>query len=149
MDNIPENNLFEITLSREGAGWLLRLYKITRWLLILGIIVSLLLVLSLILRYRIYMRYNIPYNWITNVELNILPIFEGVLMVVTIIQLYYFFTFSRTAQKAIEQQQSDLFNESFKWLLRNTLLATVMIAMHFISVGFAVYAQSMTLINRQ
>jgi hypothetical protein len=104
MDNIPENNLFEITLSREGVGWLLRLYKVTRWLLILGIIVSLLLILSLILRYRIYMRYNIPYNWITNVDMNILPIFEGVIMIVTIIQLYYFFTFSRTAQKAIEQQ---------------------------------------------
>lgn len=149
MDNIPENNLFEISLSQEGASWLLRLYKVTRWLFVLGIILSLLFVLSLILRYRIYMRYNIPHNWITNVEMKILPIFEGVLMVVTIIQIYYFFTFSRTAKKAIEQQQSDLFNESFKWLLRNTLLASVMFVMHLISVAFSIYALSVTLISRQ
>ena len=145
MDNIPENNLFEITLSQEGAGWLLRLYNITRWLFIMGIVMSFLSVLSMILRHRFYMAYNIPQHWI---DLSIRPIFEGVLLTVTIIQLYYFFTFSRTAKKAIEQQQSDLFNESFKWLLRNTILASVMFVMYLVSVGYSIYTQSVALINR-
>jgi hypothetical protein len=139
-NNIPEN-FFELTLSQQGANWLLRLYKITRWLIIMGIVLFLLGFINIILQYNLYLQYKTPNNWLEIVQTRIYPAFEGVALIITIVQLYYYFTFTRICKEAIEQQQSELFNNAFKWLLRNTLTACVMFVMHFIGTSFVLYNQ--------
>lgn len=141
MDSIPENNLFEITLSQEGASWLLRIYKITRWVFILGICLSVLYLTSIVLRYSLYMRYDTDNNWSSIFLTKVFPFFEAMGVIVSFIQIYYYVTFSRTCKKGIEGQQADTFNDSFKWLYKHSVIAILLVIFYSIMALVGIYSQ--------
>jgi hypothetical protein len=149
MDNIPENNLFEISLSQQGASWLLRLYKVTRWLFVLGIVLSVLFFINIGLRFRINMRYTTPDNWLSVLQLNLYGLFDTVVVIITFIQIYYYFKFTRTCKMGIEELQPDLFNDSFKWLFKNTVMASVMFVLQLILACFAIFGDLVLLKTQQ
>jgi hypothetical protein len=141
MDTIPENNLFEITLSQEGASWLLRIYKITRWVFILGICLSVLHLTSVVLRYLFYIRYQADNNLLSIFHTKVFPFFEAVGVIVSFIQIYYYVTFSRTCKKGIEGQQADTFNDSFKWLYKHSVIAFILVIFYSIMALVAIASQ--------
>jgi hypothetical protein len=145
MDNMPENNFFQITLSQQAANWLLRVSRITSWLFILGCISCCLHLLSIFLRYAIYEEFTNNGSWEMIFQLYVFPVFEFLFIVVTIIQIYYFYKFTRKCRKGIELQQADLFNESFQWLLKNTLLAAVMFILQLVFIFLVLYWQTIVL----
>jgi hypothetical protein len=141
MDTIPENNFFEITLSQQGASWLLRIYKITRWFFILGICLSFLYLTSIALRYVFYIRYKSDNNWLSIFHTKVFPCFEAMGVIASFIQIYYYVTFTRTFKNGIEQQQSETFNDSFKWLYKNTVIAFVLVIFYIIMALVAIASQ--------
>jgi hypothetical protein len=138
MDNIPENNLFELTLSPQGATWLLRLHKIIRWLFMLVIALSVLLLVNVAIKYRIYMTYKGD-TWVFIFQTKIYPIVEILVLIIAFVQNYYFLSFTRISKKSIEAQQGDLFNESFKWLYKVAVIASILTIIQFIIVSIATY----------
>jgi hypothetical protein len=144
----PENNLFEVSLSVEGAGYINRVYRITRWLFMLGIFMSIVQLTNIGIRFRMYgsSTYLQGGDWMSIIT-KIYPLIEIVIVVLTIVQLYFFLNFTRIGNKSIELQQSDLLNESFKWLLRETRLAAAMFVLQTILLIIATYSNFKILAN--
>ena len=144
---LPETDLFEITLSQQGAGWLLRLIRLTRWVFIISILFSILLLICSVFRYQITDHYNSDAggDWLAFTEAKIIPIYMAVSTVLGFIQVYFFYYFSRLCKKSIESQQTDLFNESFKWLFRNSLTALILFVINLIFTGIIAYRQYLLL----
>src|SRR5438128_1717559 len=97
MNQLPETDLFEIKLSKPGAGWLLRLHGLIRLYFIFSIVLSIFLLISCIFRFRINNHYNIGEDgdWLSFTEGKIVPIYLTVSTVLTIIQIYFYYYFSR------------------------------------------------------
>jgi hypothetical protein len=144
----PQNNLFEVSLSAEGAGFINRIYRINRWLFMLGIFLSIVQLINIGIRFRMYdsSKYLQGGDWMSIIT-KIYPLIEIVIVVLTIIQLYFFFNFTRIGNKSIDLQQSDLFNESFKWLLRETRLAAAMFILQTVLLIIATYSNFKILAN--
>jgi hypothetical protein len=132
MENMPENNFFQVTLSQQGANWLLRVSRITSWLFVLGSITCLLHLASTFIRYFKFGEFPDDGSWKMIFQIYVVPVFDVFFVVLTFIQLYYFYKFARLCKKGIGLQQADLFNESFQSLLKNTLLAAVMFVLQFV-----------------
>jgi len=138
MDNLPENNFFELSLSQQGASWLLRLHKVVRWLIIFFILLSLVVLLEFAIKYRTYLRYKGD-SWLFIIQTRIYPVVEIIVLIIAVIQNYYFLHFTRACKKSIEMQQADLFNESFKWLYKMAVLIAIMNMIQFMMLGIAAY----------
>jgi hypothetical protein len=138
MNQSPETNFFEIKLSSQGADYLFRLYKGNRWLFILLISLSVLLLGNSVIRYVLFQHYNQP-GWLAFVQAKIIPVYTVILAVINVVMVYYYFHFSRICKKSIEQQQTDLFNSSFKWLLRYTSIACVVLVLQIIFYMFDLF----------
>jgi len=78
-------------------------------------------------------------DWMSIIS-KIYPLIEIVSVILTLLQLYFYFNFTRIGNKSIELQQSDLFNESFKWLFRNSLMAITMLILETILLCLATIA---------
>jgi hypothetical protein len=132
MNDLSKQDMFEVTLSQEGAAYLLRLYKLTQWVCVLAIIVSLILLTnSFTLIYK-NNRYYAKADWQT----MIYPVYAVLASVITLTQFYCYFRFTLLCKKAIQLQQADLFNYSFKWLLRNTIFACCMGVLEILTSGY-------------
>lgn len=143
-----ENNLFEISLSSEGAGYLNRVYRITRWTFMLGILFSVIQLVNIGTRFRmVTSSTNLQGGDWLSIVTKIYPAIEIVSVILTLLQLYFFFNFTRIGNKSIELQQSDLFNDSFKWLLRNTRVAITMLVLETILLCLATLANFKILSN--
>jgi hypothetical protein len=145
----PQNNLFEVSLSAEGAGYLNRVYRITRWVFIVGIFFSVVQLVNIGIRFRMYGSSSVfrgSSDWLS-ILTKIYPVIEIITVILALAQLYFFYNFTRIGNKSIEVQQSDLFNESFKWLLRNSLVAIIMFVLDTIMLCFATYSNFKILAN--
>jgi len=142
----PENNLFEVSISAEGAGYINRVYRITRWLFMLGIFMSIVQLINIGLRLRMYDSANLQ-DGVWQILSKIFPLLEIIIVVLTLVQLYFFFNFTRIGNKSIELQQSDLLNESFKWLLRETRLAAALFVIQTMMLILATYSNFKLMAN--
>ena len=149
MDNITpsENNFFELTLSQQAASWLMRIGKISRWVFIASIGLSLLVFIDIGIMNALYMRIKLDNNWLSIFQTRIYPGFQVISIIIAIFQNYYYLKFGRTCKKAIETQQSDLFNESFKWLLKNALVTFTLIVLQWVMIAIALYAHLVLLLR--
>ena len=136
-ENIPEN-FFNITLSQQGAATLLRFNKIVRWLFILVTVVAVILLINAGIKYRLYMRYSIS-TWFSFFQLKVFPIAEIVMVVISVVQNYYLFSFARENKNSIELQHTDQFNESFKWLLKAAVVAGLLAVLQFVFMVLILY----------
>lgn len=139
MDVQPGENFFEITLSQEGSQRLLSVYKKARWLFAGGIILSAVFLvggyLGLMMRSKIpgekYLLFKIE------TVVNVLYVVLGT--VLTVWQLYVFFHFTRLCRKSIQLGQSDLFNYSFRWLVKSAKISIAALILQFCMTLFSMY----------
>jgi hypothetical protein len=139
MDAQPNEHFFEITLSQEGSDRIMRLFKTVRWLFLGSIVLS---AAFLVLGYMILiMRDRLPgeKSTIFRVETVVSLVFTVVGVALMFGQLYSFFHFTRLCRKSIHLGQSDLFNYSFKWLLRSAVFSLSIVIFQFIYLLFSMY----------
>jgi hypothetical protein len=141
MNQSTENDLFGITLTPYGSTYLLRLYNMAKVVFILAILITMIFLTDAWMQNKIYARNYSNLDWLTFVMLNIYPIYSIVIAVITIVQIYFYFYFTRQCKRAIQQQQTDLFNASFKWLYRNTVCACIMFVLELVAHSFFLYGK--------
>jgi hypothetical protein len=141
MNQSTENELFTITLTPSGSTYLLRLYNLAKWIFLLIILITLMLVGDTWVQNLIYARNYPSLDWMSYLAMNIYYIFNLVIALISIVQLYFFLYFTRLCNNAIRQQQTEQFNASFKWLFRNTVCACIMLVVELIGSGMMLYSK--------
>lgn len=140
--NTPNDHLFEITLTEQGKAWFLRTCKIVHWIFIGGLVLSVLCLVSLVLRYATYYSRYPANGTLTSVfAFKIYPLIELGLIVLNVVELFFYFRFSRLGRQGIELNQTEQFNESFKWLLKNTIVLIAMFVLQLVMISISLYAQ--------
>jgi len=147
MNQSSENDLFGVTLTPSGSAYLLRLYNLARVVFIFAILIELIFLAETWLQNKLYARNYDNLDLLTYLSLNIYPIYSFVVSVITLVQIYFFLYFARQCKKAIQQQQTDQFNASFKWLYRNCVCACILFIIVFIARSFFLYGQYYTFQN--
>jgi len=141
MDAQPNEDFFELTVSQEGSARIIRLYKIVKWIFAATIFLSLVFLTMSYLRYIFFKRYEQDSDYLLQLEGNIYPIYSIIWNILWIVQVYCYFHFTRLCKKAIELRHAELFNASFKWLLRSAVLFLVVLAIEFVVSTFQIYIQ--------
>lgn len=139
MDAQPNEHFFEITLSQEGSDRIMRLFKTVRWLFLGSIVLS---AAFLVLGYMVLIfRDSIPgeQSFIFRAETLVNGVSTIVGVVLMLGQLYSFFHFTRLCRKSIQLRQSDLFNRSFKWLIRSAMFSIALVIIQFFLALFTIY----------
>jgi hypothetical protein len=148
MDAQPNENFFEITVSQEGSDRIMRLFKTVRFLFAFSIVLGIIFIGVGYLRFIFYSRLTYSNNPFFKAESVLLPVYTVLLTVLMFGQLYSFFHFTRLCKKSIQLRQADLFNYSFKWLIRSALFSGCMfiieILMSFFTMTELIYLLRVT-----
>ncbi|PZR03107.1 MAG: hypothetical protein DI539_26740 [Flavobacterium psychrophilum] len=135
--NTPTEELFEIKLTAQGANSILRTFKIVQWTLILAVIYSSCFLFLDLTRYvQYYSKYDTGNDVVLFVQLRIEPLFMAFATILSIVQIVYYFNFIKLCKRGIDTQQSDLFSQSFTWMLKN---AIIMFITAIISIAFIIF----------
>lgn len=125
-----EKELFQVEVNGEGVQYIRRIYRLSKVLFVAGILVEMII---LYFATRNYIRNrNITevedpfYYW----DLRIYSVYVLLYFFLFILQMVYFFEFTRQAHKAITAGEAQLFNRSFKWLYKNMQVAAVLLVLN-------------------
>jgi hypothetical protein len=140
MDAQPRENFFEITVSQEGSDRIMRLFKTVKWLFGASIVMSAIIQVVSFVRLSFYLKLYDGGNFIVKAETVILPIYSFLYTVLLLGQIFSFFHFTRLCKKSILLRQADLFNYSFKWLIRSATFSIIMLVLEFLMSVFTMYA---------
>jgi hypothetical protein len=124
MNPSTTEEFFSIQLSPEGSQYLLRLYKLNRWVFGLSALFYV-INLSTSLHFFTTHQVGIEDKFDLVVSLILSPIFWALMNTLWLIHTYLFLRFNSICKKAIQTGQSDLFNQSFKWMYRSLVVALV------------------------
>jgi hypothetical protein len=143
MNQSTENDLLSISLTPFGSIYLLRSYRLAKVIFILAILVTLIFLADGWIQHKINTRNYAGLNldWVSWFSVNVHLIYSVIMATITMVQIYFFFYFAQQCKAAIRQQQTDLFNASFKWLYRNTVLACILFILQLIFRGFFLAGQ--------
>jgi hypothetical protein len=139
MDSQPNENFFELKVSQEGSARILRLFKIVRWLFLVALLCSLMFVGYGFLRLFTIDRYDDIPDWQFQAEIVASPVYSIIVTILFLVQTHSYFHFTRLCKKAIQLQQADLFNYSFKWLIRHALVSLNILIIEFLMGCFSFY----------
>jgi hypothetical protein len=132
MDPAEDKSMFEISLSPEGAGYILRTYRVARIFLVLIIFTSLISLIHGWLEYIKYSNIGTKGNLTLIFQIKVYPFYSTFLTLFVLVQSTIYFYSFRICKRSIESRQSDLFNRSFKWMYISLLLAVVGVGFEFI-----------------
>ncbi len=138
--------LFETKLDENGKKLLIR---INRWAKLLYICCILTCIFDLINAYlgiRSFLKNVDGYNDYLKFSVSFNIIFLIIYAVLLPIQAYYFISFSRNARKAIQYEDSIGFNNSFKWLLKHVITASILFTLNSIWI-FVINIREISLLN--
>jgi hypothetical protein len=138
MDSQPNENFFELKVSQEGSARILRLFRIVRWVFLISICCSCVFISLGIFRIS-FLRYDSQMDALLMAEMIASPIYIFVVTVLILCQSYSYFHFTRLCKRAIALQQADLFNYSFKWLIRSSLISLIALIIEFLMGSFTLY----------
>jgi hypothetical protein len=139
MDAQPNENIFEITVTPEGSERMMRLFKMVKWLFAGAIVLGLAFLLLSSLRYVFYSRITFNRTFLIDLEAVITPVSTVVITVLMIGSMYSYFHFTRLCKRSIQLRQTDLFNYSFKWLLRSCMFSLSLLLVELLMAMFSIY----------
>lgn len=139
MDVQPTENFFELKLSQEGSARILRIFRLVKRMFVVAILWSMVLIAYSIFRIYHINRFDSLKDWQFQAELIATPVYVLVVTAFLLFQLYSYFHFARLCKRAIELQQADLFNYSFKWLARHALFSFIILVTEFLMSCFSFY----------
>ena len=134
--NIPtEENIFDITLSQQGATHLLKAYRLNLWVFIMLCVLAVASLTIYLLRYLNYQTYDITPGTPMFFEVRVMPFIWMLVTILNILMNCFYFRFVAICKRSIETRQSDLFNSSMKWLVTNTKVG-IFLCVIDLSLGF-------------
>lgn len=115
---------------------MLKTFNLVRWVFLLAAIGSAGYLYLEVVRFVEYREFEVGQDWRRYMLLRVMPWVGALGILLNMTEFTVYMIFTRRCYRAIELRQSDLFNESFKWLLRNTKLAMAVMLLNLLAVGF-------------
>lgn len=147
MNTPTEESMFEITLSQEGAGYLLRIFKIARWLLGIASFASIVYTSLSLLRFIALKKYDTGGTLLSFIQFKLEPCVLAIAGILTFLQVFYYFRFATLCKKSIVAKQTEVFNSSFKWLFRYAALTLFLFTLNVITGVFYIYLLVSTILK--
>lgn len=142
MNAQTEEEFFAITLSQQAAGYVLRGFNLIRWTFVLSIIFSTCLLLLIWIRYfEYFLIYDVKNSPVLFIQFRVEPIVMVATTIVNVIQVSFYFRFIQLCRRGIANREADVFNNSFKWLIRNAVLACIILAVNLLFIFFNIYVE--------
>lgn len=147
--NAPtEEDFFAITLSQNGASYILRGFNLIRWTFVIAMIASVCFLFLHWFRYfEYYIKYEVKGSTALFIQLRIEPITMGVTSLLNILQIIAYFRFVQLCKRGIATRQADMFNNSFKWLIRNAVVACIIVVINLVFAILNIYFEVEKLVN--
>lgn len=124
--------LFEIKLDETGKKLLIRISRWAKFLYICCVLTCIFDLINAYLGIKSFLKYADRYDDYMRFSVSFNIIFLIIYAVLLPIQAYYFLSFSRKASKAMQYEDSIGFNNSFKWLLKNIITASILFTLNSI-----------------
>jgi hypothetical protein len=134
-----EKDIFNITLNKDGATWILRFCKIVQTIILFSIIYGFISILYSGLR----INFHHPGLYATRPALKyeylIHPYYSIAYIIIWMVQVYFFFRFRNGIKKAVVHVDSEEFNNSFSDMYKMTKLSLVLLILNLISFGYSLF----------
>lgn len=136
-----KDGLFEIKIDESGSKSLQLIYKLSKlvfWMVVLVEMAALFYTIRNYIRYRnndTSFDGGAYYYW----ELRIYTVYVIIYSLLALLQFFYFFSFSQQAKRSMELNNAPAFNSSFRLLYKSVmvfLVLTVLNILYFISLIF-------------
>jgi|SRR6185369_4464895 len=121
-----ETQLFDIQLNDHGKAFLERLNFWAKFFFICTAVTCLADLILAGLSIRLYKYYNAAPSMI-RFRFNMYVIFLIIYAIMLPLQAYFFYQFTSRSKKAVYTEE---FNDSFKWLLKQAILASVLFVLN-------------------
>lgn len=142
-----KEELFEIKLDETGKRLLLRVNFWARFLYVCTLLTCVFDLINAYLGIKSFFKNADGYNDYLKFSVSLNIIFLTIYAVLLPIQAYYFLSFSRNARKAIRYEDSIGFNNSFKWLLKHVITASILFTLNSIWI-FVINIREISLMNQ-
>ena len=123
-----ETELFEVRLDESGKRLLQRLVFWTKFFYVCTLITCVFDFLNGALVLRTYTQVSGSLAPIFKFEYLFNAIFLAVYAIMLPLQAWFFFRFSGKSNRAAQSGNSEAYNESFQWLVKHAVLASVLFA---------------------
>ncbi len=124
--------LFQIKLDETGKNLLIRISRWARFLYVCCVLTCIFDLVNAYLGIKTFLKYADNYDDYMRFSVIFNIIFLIIYAVLLPAQAYYFLSFSRKARKAIQYEDSFSFNNSFKWLLKHVIIASLLFTLNSI-----------------
>ena len=131
-----EDELFKVELTEKGVYWLRRLYGIAKAILIAAVVVNLISLYTTLAYFVQSDRQpdaSSAGRWRNLIYVSYLMIS----FVLQIVQIVFYRRFAAKAMQAIEARDSAAFNNSFRWLVLQSVLFLIQILIAFFYLAYA------------
>jgi hypothetical protein len=134
-----EKDIFNISLNKDGGYWILRFCNIVQFVIFTAIVSGSISILHNVLSIWTYDPRLYVSRPALKFEYFIHPYFWIIYDIFWIVQLYFYFHFRDSLKKALENADSDGFNNSFSYMYRMTKISLVLIILSLISQGYSLF----------
>jgi hypothetical protein len=134
-----EENIFTVSVNEEGKSGFLRIFRITRLLFVLSVIVEALFLFYALYRYFLLKDIPSSENAFLFWNVRIYVVYISIYVLLMLLQYYFFLKFAGKARKSILNSDSILFNQSVGWLYKSLKLAFLLYLLNFFIVVFYLF----------
>jgi hypothetical protein len=142
MEKIQGENLFDIRITQEGLLSLNNSARMIKWLFRLAIVGVLFMLLNIFLLEFFYFKKQVVNTGsrISILSTIVFPIISVIDVVILLWQFYVFKQFGARCRKAIKESDELLFNQSFKFFYRYTVIACLQIIVILVLYLISIYS---------
>lgn len=131
-----EEEIFKVELNEQGVYWLRRLYGLAKAILVAAVVVNL---ISLVTTLSYFFQSDRLAGTSSSMRWRNL-IYVSYLMVsfvLQVVQIVFYRRFAAKAMDAIEASNTKAFNDSFRWLVLQSVLFLIQILIAFVYLAYA------------
>ena len=125
MEQTEQHGLFESKLNESGKIYIRKFATAVRLLILIGALVSLLSLTISMIRFIKMNSFDAFGDKLVQFQYHVYPFYLLVYVVLAILQLYALWKLSIYLSKGADYNDEVSFNESFRYLYRNTIFAVI------------------------
>ena len=136
-----EPDLFEIKLNDKGKILLLRINSWAKFLYICTMITCVFDLINAYIGFWAYKKFLSSSIGIIKFQTQMNIIFLAIYAIALPVQAYLFYRFSTRSRKALLYENSEDFNDSFRWLLKHAMVASFLFALNSLWAILVTYSE--------
>jgi hypothetical protein len=134
-----EEHFFQVSVTQEGSGHLFKLFRLVRWMIASGLLLSLIFIIQTYIRWLLQKDQDLGNFTLLRLERTITPFYIITGIILFIFQTLFYFRFVRQCTRAIESGHTPQFNRSFRYLVLHAAMTVTIIIVQLFYLLFALY----------